>query len=62
MIDQKKSRHFDDKAFAALGYPMLHQVPPEYTGGAMVCGDGIAPRPDFWIAEGSIEAVCREPA
>lgn len=53
--DPKKSREFYDKALAPLGYSMLYQVPTEHTGGTVVCGFGVAPKPDFWMAEGKPE-------
>lgn len=51
--DAVKSRKFYDAALAPLGYKMLMEVPKEYTGGKMVLGYGIAPKPDFWINEGT---------
>jgi len=48
----KKSREFYDKALAPLGYTMLYQVPMEHTEGKAVFGYGVAPKPDFWVAEG----------
>src|SRR5690349_20369177 len=50
--DPKKSRHFYEKALAPLGYQELMVVPTEHTGGAVVVGYGVPPKPDFWIAEG----------
>ncbi|MBI1861747.1 MAG: VOC family protein [Deltaproteobacteria bacterium] len=49
--DPKKSRTFYDKALAPLGYRMLMEIPPEYTGGKVVLGYG-AGRADFWVSEG----------
>jgi len=51
--DPKKSRHFYDKALAPLGYEMLSEIPKEYTGGKVVLGYGVSPKPDFWIGEGT---------
>tara|TARA_B110001454_G_C12723306_1_gene436392 strand:+ start:1067 stop:1456 length:390 start_codon:yes stop_codon:yes gene_type:complete len=51
--DPVKSRKFYDAALAPLGYKMLMEVPKEYTGGKVILGYGIAPKPDFWISEGS---------
>lgn len=47
-----KSRAFYEKALAPLGYKLLMEVPKEFTGGAAVLGFGVAPKADFWIAEG----------
>jgi len=51
--DGKKSREFYEKALAPLGYSVLMEIPTEYTGGAVVLGFGVAPKPDFWIHEGT---------
>ncbi len=51
--DATKSRKFYDAALAPLGYTVLMEVPKEYTGGKMVIGYGIAPKPDFWVNEGT---------
>ena len=51
--DPKRSRQFYDKALAPLGYTMLMEIPKEYTGGIIVLGYGVPPRPDFWVAEGT---------
>lgn len=50
--DPAASRRFYEAALAPLGYTVLREVPTEYTGGAVVLGYGIAPKPDFWVAEG----------
>lgn len=47
------SRHFYTQALAPLGYTVLMEVPKEHTGGLVVLGFGVAPKPDFWIAEGA---------
>src|SRR5262249_11180455 len=47
------SRAFYEKALAPLGYAVLREIPTEYTGGRMVFGMGVAPKPDFWVAEGN---------
>lgn len=52
MTDPKKSREFYEKALAPLGYSVLMEIPTEYTGGAVVLGFGVAPKPDFWIHQG----------
>lgn len=51
--DPARSRAFYDAALAPLGYRMLFQVPTEHTGGLVVLGYGAAPKPDFWVSEGS---------
>ena len=50
--DPKKSRRFYEGALAPLGYQVLMEVPTEYTGGKVVLGYGVAPKPDFWVGEG----------
>jgi len=47
-----KSREFYTKALAPLGYQLLMEIPKEYTEGVVVLGYGVAPKPDFWVAEG----------
>ena len=47
-----KSLAFYDKALAPLGYTKLMEVPKEYTEGKTVAGYGVAPKADFWVAEG----------
>jgi len=51
--DATKSRRFYEKALAPLGYEVLMEIPVEFTGGAMVLGFGVRPKPDFWIHEGT---------
>ncbi len=51
ILNPEKSRHFYNTALAPLGYTMLVEIPKEYTDGTVVLGYGIAPKPDFWIAE-----------
>jgi catechol 2,3-dioxygenase-like lactoylglutathione lyase family enzyme len=46
------SRAFYEKALAPLGYAVLMEIPTEFTGGRVVFGMGVAPKPDFWVAEG----------
>jgi catechol 2,3-dioxygenase-like lactoylglutathione lyase family enzyme len=48
-----ESRRFYEQALAPLGYTVLMVVPPEYTGGRVVLGFGVAPKADFWLAEGT---------
>lgn len=47
-----ESRRFYSGALAPLGYELLREIPLEVTGGRVVLGFGVAPKPDFWIAEG----------
>jgi catechol 2,3-dioxygenase-like lactoylglutathione lyase family enzyme len=47
------SRRFYDQALAPLGYAVLLVVPPEFTNGRVVLGYGVAPKADFWLAEGA---------
>jgi catechol 2,3-dioxygenase-like lactoylglutathione lyase family enzyme len=47
------SRRFYDQALAPLGYAVLMVVPPEFTNGKVVLGYGVAPKADFWLAEGT---------
>jgi catechol 2,3-dioxygenase-like lactoylglutathione lyase family enzyme len=51
--DPARSRRFYDGALAPLGYKVLMEVPREHTGGAVVLGYGVPPKPDFWIAQGT---------
>src|SRR5690606_28544540 len=48
----QKSRAFYETALAPLGYVVLMQIPAEHTGGKLVLGYGVPPKPDFWIHEG----------
>ena len=47
------SRAFYEKALAPLGYRVIMEVPKEHTGGIVVLGMGVPPKPDFWVAEGA---------
>jgi hypothetical protein len=47
MKDPVVSRRFYEAALAPLGYKVLMEVPTEFTGGAVVLGTGVAPKPDF---------------
>jgi len=49
----KRSRKFYEAALAPLGYKILMEVPVEFTGGALVFGMGVPPKPDFWVNEGT---------
>jgi len=51
--DPATSRNFYEKALAPLGYRVLMEVPTEYTGGKVVLGFGIPPKPDFWMKQGT---------
>lgn len=55
VTDPVKSRKFYERALAPLGYQQLKEVPKQYTGGAVVVGYGVPPKPDFWIAEGETQ-------
>jgi catechol 2,3-dioxygenase-like lactoylglutathione lyase family enzyme len=49
--DGPRARRFYEQALAPLGYTVLSEVPKEFTGGTMVIGMGVAPKPDFWVSE-----------
>jgi catechol 2,3-dioxygenase-like lactoylglutathione lyase family enzyme len=51
--DAARSRRFYEEALAPLGYRVLMEVPVELTGGAVVLGLGVPPKPDFWLHQGS---------
>jgi len=51
--DPAKSRAFYEKALAPLGYAVLMEIPTAHTGGRVVFGMGVAPKPDFWVHEGT---------
>lgn len=51
--DPAASRKFYEAALAPLGYEILMEVPVAVTGGAVVFGMGVPPKPDFWIHQGS---------
>ena len=53
MSDGAKSRTFYERALAPLGYAVLTEVPTEFTGGKLVLGFGVAPKPDFWTISGT---------
>ena len=52
VADPVKSRQFYEAALAPLGYEVLMEIPHEHTGGKVVLGYGVRPKPDFWTAEG----------
>jgi catechol 2,3-dioxygenase-like lactoylglutathione lyase family enzyme len=51
--DPAVSRNFYEKALAPLGYKVMMEIPKEFTGGKVVLGFGVPPKPDFWMQEGS---------
>jgi catechol 2,3-dioxygenase-like lactoylglutathione lyase family enzyme len=51
--DPVRSRRFYEEALAPLGYQVLMEVPKEFTGGVVVLGMGVPPKPDFWIHQGT---------
>lgn len=51
--DPAKSRSFYEAALAPLGYRVLVELPLEVTGGVVVLGLGVPPKPDFWLHEGT---------
>lgn len=51
--DPQKSRTFYEKALESIGYKIIMEIPKEHTGGAVVLGLGVPPKPDFWISEGT---------
>jgi catechol 2,3-dioxygenase-like lactoylglutathione lyase family enzyme len=53
MSDPARSRRFYEAALAPLGYAVLMEIPKEHTGGVVVFGMGVAPKPDFWLHEGT---------
>ena len=52
MSDPVNSRRFYEEALAPLGYKVLMEIPKEHTGGIVVLGYGVPPKPDFWVAQG----------
>lgn len=51
--DFERSKHFYTQALSPLGYTLLMALSAEQTGEANVAGFGVAPKPDFWIADGA---------
>lgn len=51
--DPVQSRRFYESALGPLGYQVLMEVPLEFTGGTVVFGMGVPPKPDFWIHQGA---------
>lgn len=52
MSQPTQSLLFYDRALAPLGYKKIMEVPKAYTDGKIVAGYGVAPKADFWLAEG----------
>ena len=52
MTNAEVSRRFYEAALAPLGYKVLREIPKEFTGGVVVFGMGVPPKPDFWLHEG----------
>jgi len=55
ITDPVASRRFYEAALSPLGYQVLMEIPVEYTGGMVVLGYGVPPKPDFWAAQGKPE-------
>jgi catechol 2,3-dioxygenase-like lactoylglutathione lyase family enzyme len=53
MSDPVQSRRFYDQALAPIGYKVLMEIPVEFTGGAVVYGYGVPPKPDLWLHQGT---------
>ena len=51
--DPAASRRFYEQALAPLGYQVMMEIPLEVTGGVVVLGLGVPPKPDFWLHEGT---------
>jgi catechol 2,3-dioxygenase-like lactoylglutathione lyase family enzyme len=51
--DPAVSRSFYEKALEPLGYKVMMEIPKEFTGGKVVLGLGVPPKPDFWVQEGA---------
>jgi catechol 2,3-dioxygenase-like lactoylglutathione lyase family enzyme len=50
--DLARSVQFYRAALAPLGYAVLAEFPAGITGGGAVAGFGVAPKADFWVAQG----------
>lgn len=53
MSNPVASRRFYEQALAPLGYSVMVEIPVQHTGGAVVLGLGVPPKPDFWLSQGS---------
>jgi len=51
--DPVQARRFYEAALAPLGYRIVREVPMQFTGGVMVVGFGVPPKPDFWLHQGT---------
>ena len=51
--DVARSRAFYEAALQPLGYTLLVALPASVTGHTDVAGFGEAPKPDFWISQGT---------
>ena len=51
--DYERSKRFYIDAFKPIGYSLLVELPLAITGGVHVAGFGEAPKPDFWISNGT---------
>ena len=51
--DFAKSKAFYTQALAPIGYSLLADIPASVTGHTDVAGFGVAPKPDFWISQGT---------
>ncbi len=51
--DPAAARRFYEAALAPLGYKVMVELPTAITGGKVVLGLGVPPKPDFWISEGA---------
>ncbi len=52
ITDPARSRRFYEAALAPLGYQVLMEIPLQFTGGVVVLGFGVPPKPDFWMSQG----------
>jgi catechol 2,3-dioxygenase-like lactoylglutathione lyase family enzyme len=51
--DFQRSKRFYSDALKPIGYTLLMEFSPEITGSVHVAGFGEAPKPDFWISNGT---------
>lgn len=51
--DFHRSKAFYTQALAPIGYGLLAEFPAAVTGRADVAGFGEAPKPDFWVIDGT---------
>jgi len=49
----QKSKNFYVQALSAIGYTLLADIPASITGHTDVAGFGEAPKPDFWVSQGT---------